>query len=275
MWGVEYGEKWEYQNSTGTPGGQTITMKVTTKCLGSPPVCPVPLSVVTKQFYVTADKVTLDGITIADFALQTGDTTASPFSYGGGSFSPYCDSLANFPALVTQSGTENVNGVNSRYYVIRFLSGIMNDTDSIWGARKFTEYNWIDTGYWWFADVWVLAPPHCPIVDPYVLRDLYCYYDDLQPAMCDMTWFDRMSVDENDISAQTKIFPNPAADQLNITLPETSGNWKFKIISADGKQLSVGSLVGNRVDVAGLGAGIYFLVLDNGTKTGRVTFVKQ
>lgn len=275
MWGVEYGEKWEYQNTTPLPGGHTIAMKVTTKCLGNQPVCQTPASVVTKQFAVTGSRATLDGITIVDFSLQTGDTTVSPFYYGGSGFSPYCDSLSRFPATVTQSGTETVNGISGRYYVIRYLSGIMNQTDSLWGTRKFTEYNWIDAGYWWFADSWVLAPEHCPVVDPYVLRDLYCYYDDLQPAMCDMTWFDQMDVNENDISALTKIFPNPATDQLNITLPESDGNWTFKIISADGKQLSNGSLVGNRVDLATLGAGIYFLVLENGAKSGRFTFVKQ
>lgn len=278
IWGVQYGEKWEYQSSAGS----LVNMRVTTKCFGAPPGFPlncVPEQVRTRQFTVTADKVeTSDGITVADFSLQLGDLTDSPYNFGSFPSEPgFCDSLRLIPAKVVESGTETVNGTGSRYYVIRYLAGLMGSgPDSVWMERKFSEYAWIVGGYWWNADSWIFAQ-QCGIVDPIVMRVLECYYDNsfAQPAVCDQNWFTEMNVEKTELSMPVSVYPNPGTDRLNVSLPEGDAGWRYRVLSADGKQLAAGSLPGGQVDIAGLASGLYFLLLENGSRTARSPFVKQ
>lgn len=280
LWGISYGEKWEYMSSS----GNTIHMRVTTRCAGAfpgfPP-CSQSVTVNDRYFTVTNDKVMLDGMLIADFSLQAGDSTASPYSYQAGitDSTGYCDSLRTHPATVIESGTETVNGLNSRYYVIRFVGGVMDDDNGQpviqWGARKFSEYAWIVNGYWWFADQWIICDNI--IIDPYIYRGLVCYYDDqfAAPAVCELTWFDWMDVNETDISDRISVYPNPATDILNIRLTDLQFPTTYKVLSADGKIVSGGSLLNNRLDVGAWPSGMYFLLLQNDGQTGRVAFVKQ
>lgn len=281
LYGVQYGEKWEYQSSSSGPGGETVNMKVTVKCSGSSVVCTSPLQVSNRTFLITGDKVLMaDGTVVADFSLQAGDTTASPFAYqignGAGNDQAACDSMLRIPAQIINSGTETVNGQNSRYYVKRYLYEIMDDMP-LFGNRKYSEYTWITGGYWTYADQW-FSGGGCGYVDGYVSRYLECYYDNsyAMPAVCDREWFNKLGVEETDLSDRLTLYPNPSTDVLNIGLPETDGTWRYQIVSVDGKRLANGNLNGNnRVEVATLGSGLYFLLLENGSRTARMPFVKQ
>lgn len=275
LWGVSYAEKWEYQGTTGS----TVSMKVTIKCLNASPGH-VPCQNTgesVRTFTVVGDQVTLNGTLIADFSVQVGDLLPPPFA-GPGSGEPACDSLKQVPATVIETGNETVNGENSRYYIARYLVGMANG-DSVWATRKYSEYSWIlSDDYWDFSDRYISAPGVCPVLDPFVLRSLVCYFDDEYgaPAVCnDVLWFDNLGVDETDISNRISVFPNPGTDVLNVNLPENNGHWRYKILSADGKQLSHGSLGTGQVEVSTLSSGMYFLLLENGSRTGRIPFVKQ
>lgn len=277
MWGIEYGEKWEYYGHTGS----AYIMRVTTKCFNAFPgfaPCTVP-TVTYRNLDITGDKVVLDGRTIVDFSVQTGDSLPSPFTGGVQSpgFDSVCDSVQNHPAVVTETGVETISGSNYRYYKLRFLAGLdLSDSTPVWGIRKFSERTWITDGYWWIADSWTFAPG-CPIVDGYLLRYLICYYDNENPSIepCAEEWFDKMEVEQADIQGGVRVYPNPAVETLYLTLPQQAGMWRYKVVSADGKRVSGGSLAGNTVDVSPLSPGMYLLVLENGTALTRHAFVKQ
>lgn len=81
------------------------------------------------------------------------------------------------------------------------------------------------------------------------------------------------SVNENEISAL--VYPNPAADVLNIELNETATN--VTIVSLDGKVVVSEAVNSNNVsvDVANLVPGAYVYTVETANGTVRNTFVKK
>jgi hypothetical protein len=80
-------------------------------------------------------------------------------------------------------------------------------------------------------------------------------------------------------SSQFSIHPNPAKNELYITLANTSGNLKLKIFNIEGKLLSVQDVMLENqtgIDVSQLTTGIYFLNIEdeNGNKTIK-KFIKE
>lgn len=279
----KYAEKWEYLGDSTSAVGNIKKIRLTTKkqmAIGGNIMEPVMQNVSMTYFRVNGDTIRLLNDTlnmvIANFSLQVGDSTDSPLLNSINlSIFGNCDEIIRYPARVVEVGTETIMG-NSRYYKIKYLAQVLPN-DSIFVTRKFTEYNWITTGYW--TERTSEGGPGCPgSVDYAYWPQLYCYADGQIsfPMTCNLDFFDKMGIEEStDVSAQVSIFPNPGTDLLNITMPEGSVNWKYRILSADGKQLTNGSLVNAQVDISDLAAGLYFLALDNGQKTARITFVKQ
>lgn len=77
-----------------------------------------------------------------------------------------------------------------------------------------------------------------------------------------------VSLDKSLIASRLKIGPNPAQDQLNITLPNTTAQWtNVAITDTNGiTLLSVSPLTGESemvLDVKSLRYGVYFLILQN------------
>lgn len=72
------------------------------------------------------------------------------------------------------------------------------------------------------------------------------------------------------------LFPNPAADELNIGLsaPLTPGS-TFRIVNAHGQTCATGSLGSGRVDVSNLAAGVYTLLVQTGNGSYVASFVKE
>lgn len=70
------------------------------------------------------------------------------------------------------------------------------------------------------------------------------------------------------------LYPNPVADELNISFLNNTG-YTFRIINTLGQQISTGELSGNPVDVSALNTGIYIIELNNGAKRIVKKFAKK
>ena len=75
------------------------------------------------------------------------------------------------------------------------------------------------------------------------------------------------------------IYPNPAKNELILTLKNTTGNLKIKIFNIEGKLLSTQNTVLENqisIDVSQLSSGIYFLnIEDENGNTAMKKFIKQ
>jgi Secretion system C-terminal sorting domain len=73
------------------------------------------------------------------------------------------------------------------------------------------------------------------------------------------------------------VFPNPSADQINISLPENAGVTAAMIMSANGQFVKAQNLTNtsSAIDVQDLPAGSYQLILLQNGKSAVKTFVKQ
>ena len=73
------------------------------------------------------------------------------------------------------------------------------------------------------------------------------------------------------------IYPNPAADWVQVVLPENTGAWRLELSDASGRLISVTALKGEttRIDLRGLAVGTYLITLQSelGAVVGQV--VKQ
>ena len=77
---------------------------------------------------------------------------------------------------------------------------------------------------------------------------------------------------------RVNIFPNPTTSVLNFSANNLSLNSAIEIYSLDGKlmlQSSINNSQNNKLNVADLNAGIYFVKIISGEKTGIAKFVKQ
>lgn len=83
-----------------------------------------------------------------------------------------------------------------------------------------------------------------------------------------------MSVEDNDLSAHIKAFPNPTNGQLTVTLPQLNEQVQYRLINAVGQVVMEGSIVSSQAsfDISELGTGIYSLNLyiDGATYTRKI-----
>lgn len=83
---------------------------------------------------------------------------------------------------------------------------------------------------------------------------------------------DVLGIDKN-AKTNIRVYPNPAADLLNVTLDALDSNLNYQIFDVTGKSVATGQLTEqNQIDVSALNVGVYFLKTEN-YKT--VKFVKK
>ena len=83
---------------------------------------------------------------------------------------------------------------------------------------------------------------------------------------------------ENEPSGDLKAYPNPVSDVLNISLPSASKNGAaVTLLDAAGRMVHKGSISGtsHELSVKSLGAGFYFLIVEDGTKVFKEKIVVQ
>ena len=71
----------------------------------------------------------------------------------------------------------------------------------------------------------------------------------------------------------TEIFPNPVNDVLNIT--KVSNNATFTIYNVAGQFISKGKVINNKVNVASLAKGVYFIEVSEKGATSKMKFIKK
>jgi hypothetical protein len=76
---------------------------------------------------------------------------------------------------------------------------------------------------------------------------------------------------------ESVVYPNPASDQITISMPVVSSSSTYMIYSATGTLVSTGSLynVNTTLQVDALAQGVYQLKLVNGTECVTRTFMKK
>lgn len=75
-----------------------------------------------------------------------------------------------------------------------------------------------------------------------------------------------------------KVFPNPAANKINVTVPATYLNGFIRVVDVHGTPLKALQANGNNIsiDISHLPAGVYVISLEKGTLEKQTTkFVKQ
>lgn len=81
-----------------------------------------------------------------------------------------------------------------------------------------------------------------------------------------------LSTQENN-KLGVNIFPNPAVDVLNIT--KVSNNATFTIYNVAGQFISKGKVTNNKVNVATLAKGVYFIEISEKGATSKMKFIKK
>ena len=81
-----------------------------------------------------------------------------------------------------------------------------------------------------------------------------------------------LSTSEN-LKATAEIYPNPATDFLYVN--KVSAKAKYAIHSADGKLVSKGNLLENKVMVSKLEKGVYVITIEDNGKTSQSKFIKK
>ena len=74
------------------------------------------------------------------------------------------------------------------------------------------------------------------------------------------------------------LFPNPAGNEVMLSLKGCTGASMVEIVKADGRTVRSKSVKDNTVniiDLAGLAAGQYYMMMDRGRRTALLPFVKQ
>ena len=81
-----------------------------------------------------------------------------------------------------------------------------------------------------------------------------------------------LSTQENN-KLGVNIFPNPVNDVLNIT--KVSNNATFTIYNVAGQFISKGKVINNKVNVATLAKGVYFIEISENGATSKMKFIKK
>ncbi len=81
----------------------------------------------------------------------------------------------------------------------------------------------------------------------------------------------------NEVLDNVVVFPNPANDNIDVTLNFTSENVKISLMSSKGDVLKKAKATNNLAtfDVSGLASGVYIIQIDNGEKIITKRFVKN
>lgn len=206
-------------------------------------------------------------VVLYDFTVIVGDTVA--LYLDDDYFDPDCDSIGH--ALVSEIGTEIINGENLRYYILQWIEG-----SSVILEGKIIEKIGNSEGY-------LFCTPYCILDEP--LRGPFrCYQDNnfglySNPSFtnsCDFT----IGINENNSpDILIGISPNPVSNDLQIHISkEYLSISQVNVFSLDGKkQLSDYNLSnGNTLDVSKLHPDMYILQVEfeNGEKAIR-KFIKK
>ena len=83
--------------------------------------------------------------------------------------------------------------------------------------------------------------------------------------------------EEQKMVSETRVFPSPAQDHLNVSIPGAQGNSIVKIFSMEGKMFMKHKMTGasERLDISELRPGLYVIQIHNKTNASVVGFVKQ
>lgn len=235
-------EKWEYIGETIVPNGAIKQMKVTRKIVnpGWYPGDTTITEISFRNLFFVGDTVKditdPEEVIIANFSLQVGDSTYSPYHHSSGitmlndNDCDYLDSLLIFQkGIVTEVGIDNQDGLSASFYKLEFRHE-MGDTVSV----KFSQRSLITSEYWWYTP----DMNFCNIIFEAYQPSLICYYDSsMQSSPCpEISWFDNLSVGNNEQFWTGKIYPNPASDVLIITNPAYE-NLKAYITDIQGRKV--------------------------------------
>jgi Secretion system C-terminal sorting domain len=91
------------------------------------------------------------------------------------------------------------------------------------------------------------------------------------------TWGTVVGTENTTPTFDFSVFPNPTAEQINLTLPENAGVTVAMIISANGQIVKTQNLTNpqSAIDVQDLAAGSYQIILLQNGKSATKMFVKQ
>lgn len=275
-------EKWEYVGDTIIVGVNAKNILVTRKWVfGFPPFTPPPYDVITsyynRYFKISGDTVTIFNDTdtswqeLYNFSLQIGDTTHSPL-LNSFAFGFNCDSdLYQFPAVVTNTGLDTIDGQSLRFYTVKYRVGNFNDdfTDTIYAFETYHE-RLITIKYWCPYDVYF-----CGQINECTSINLVCYKDNamITDSTCVNSnwWVETIGIDENQIEKNTPIYPNPTQDFLFIETPENQVA-AYHIFSLDGKVVGTYQTNGS-INISQIPNGIYFITNEN--RTWYKKFIKN
>ncbi|MCA8833204.1 M4 family metallopeptidase [Hymenobacter pini] len=79
----------------------------------------------------------------------------------------------------------------------------------------------------------------------------------------------------NSVEKAITVFPNPATDELNISLASKAGVVSATVTDLRGARVAGARFEGGRLNVAGLAKGIYLLTVSDGQKSFHEKFVKE
>ena len=80
------------------------------------------------------------------------------------------------------------------------------------------------------------------------------------------------STDEEKISTNLQIFPNPSSNLISFTSNISSTS--FEVMDASGVILAKGKLSTKSIDISSLRPGVYYLKINNGIAAQTGTFIK-
>lgn len=214
-------------------------------------------------------------ILVANFSYQTGDTVPSPLADAEILSGSDCDSsIYGYPATIEATGTDTVNGIPLRWYELKYRDGYISG-DTVFNHRKY--YERIMSSYW-YASYYASCNIVCPS-----LPELICYKDSniTGTASCDiLIGFETMGTDEELPQPPfVSVYPNPADEQLSISVYHMDDVESYHILNMQGQRISSRNIAGNmqvQADVSFLPAGMYILTLvSEKGKSINTWFVKQ
>jgi hypothetical protein len=82
-----------------------------------------------------------------------------------------------------------------------------------------------------------------------------------------------LATGENFVANAVQVYPNPAADVLNVT--KVSSNAVYAIYNLAGQLVAKGKVVNNQVQVSKLAKGTYMITVENDGQTSKVKFLKK
>jgi len=207
-------------------------------------------------------------VVLYDFNSNVGDTVTLYLddSYFG---LPECDSIGY--ALVTEVGTETINGENLRYYNLTTIEG-----SSVFLEGKIIEK--IGNIGWYF-----FCEPYCFFIEE-SKGPFRCYQDNSfglysNPGFTDSCDFTIGINENNSQNIGIVIYPNPSSNSLQISLKKTlTSPFSIGVYSLNGKQLfyKEGLLDNTTLNVSQIDPGMYLLKVEyeSGEKITK-TFVKK